>query len=213
MRRATAVVVLGILIGLLPSASAGAAPARIQKEPVRWHMQSGHEHGSPVGAGATAKLVRTSRGLSYSVKTNQLDPGHAYTLWIVVINDPGSCSQTPCSPVDILLTAETDAQITYGTGHVVGHSGEAGFGGTLRRGPIPTGWLLDQGLDDPLGAQVHFVLNDHGPMLPEFMPEMIQTYRAGCTDESLPPIFPDSAKADGTPGPNTCRLFQLAVFQ
>jgi hypothetical protein len=213
VRRVTTVVVLGILIGLLPLASAGAAPARIQREPVRWHMQSGHEHGSPVGPAATAKLVRTSRGLSYSLNTNQLNPGHAYTLWVVVINDPAACSETPCSPQDILLTADTDAQISYGTGHVVGDSGEAGFGGTLRRGPIPTGWLPDQGLDNPLGAQVHLVVNDHGPVLPEFMPEMIQTYRAGCTDESLPPIFPDTAKADGTPGPNTCRLFQVAVFQ
>jgi len=213
MRRATAVVALGILIGLLPLPSAGAARARVQREPVRWHMQSGNPHGSPVGPGATATLVRTSRGLSYSINTSQLDPGHAYTLWIVVINDPAACSVTPCSPQDILLNPETDAQITYGTGHVVGHRGEAGFGATLRAGPIPAGWLPDQGLDNPLGAQVHLVLNDHGPVLAEFLPEMIQTYRAGCTDESLPPIFPDSAKADGTPGPNTCRLFQVAVFQ
>lgn len=60
---------------------------------------------------------------------------------------------------------------------------------------------------------MHLILNDHGPKLPEFMPEMIQTYRAGCTDKSLPPIFPETAIGDGTPGPNTCRLFQLAVFQ
>ena len=213
MRRGTAVVVPGVLIGLLPLTSAGAGPARIQREPVLWHMQSGNAHGSPVSAGAVAKIVRTSRGLSYSIQTNQLNPGHAYTLWVVVINDPAACSATPCSPQDILLDADTDAQISYGTGHVVGESGAAGFGGTLRRGPITAGWLPDQGLDNPLGAQVQFVVNDHGPKLPEFLPEMIQTYRAGCTDESLPPIFPEMAKADGTPGPNTCRLFQVAVFQ
>jgi hypothetical protein len=60
---------------------------------------------------------------------------------------------------------------------------------------------------------VQFVVNDHGPLLPEFLPEMIQTYRAGCTDASLPAIFPATARGDGTPGPNTCRLFQVAVFQ
>jgi ubiquinone/menaquinone biosynthesis C-methylase UbiE len=42
---------------------------------------------------------------------------------------------------------------------------------------------------------------------------MIRTYRAGCTDASLPAIFPASAKGDGQPGPNTCRLWQLAVFE
>jgi hypothetical protein len=213
VRRLTAIVVLGILVGLLQFPSAHAAPALVQREPVLWHMQSGNVHGSPVGAGATAKLVRTSRGLSYSINTSQLNPGHAYTLWVLVINDPAACSATPCSPQDILLNSATDAQITYGTGHVVGGSGEAGFGGALRRGPIPAGWLPDQGLDNPLGAQVQFVVNNHGPLIPEFLPEMIQTYRAGCTDESLPPIFPATARADGTPGPNTCRLFQVAVFQ
>jgi hypothetical protein len=212
MRPWPSAVVLGaFLVGVLP-AGAVAAPATIQREPVRWHMQSGNVHGSPVGSGATATLVRTSSGLSYSINTEALEAGHAYTVWVVVINDPAACTASPCSPQDILLTPETDSQVTYGTGHVVGGSGRAGFGGTLRTGPIPDGWLPDQGLDDPQGAQVQLVLNDHGAMLPAFMPGMTHTYRAGCTDESLPPIFPASARADGTPGPNTCRLYQVIVF-
>jgi hypothetical protein len=198
---------------LLAAAGPNAAAADVQREPMRWHMQSGHPHFSEVGPGATAQLVRTANGLSYSIRTDQLSPGHAYTVWVVVVNDPEACSATPCAPQDSLLNPQTNSQVTYGTGHVVGASGEAGFGGTLRRGPIPAGWLPDQGLDDPLGAEVHLVLNNHGPKLPAYMPEMTHTYRAGCTDASLPPIFPPSAKADGTPGPNTCRLWQLAVFQ
>lgn len=180
---------------------------------MRWHLQSGNPHGSLVGSEAVARLVRTGEGISFTIDTEQLLGGHAYTVWVVVVNDPGACSSRPCSPPDILLNPETDSQVVYGTGNVVGGSGEAGFGGALRRGPIPDGWLPDQGLDDPRGAEVHLVLNDHGPMLPEFMPGMIRTYREGCTDESLPAIFPASAKADGMPGPNTCRLRQFAVFQ
>jgi hypothetical protein len=42
---------------------------------------------------------------------------------------------------------------------------------------------------------------------------MLNTYRGGCSDESLPPPFPDTAKSDGEPGPNTCRLVQFTVFQ
>lgn len=41
---------------------------------------------------------------------------------------------------------------------------------------------------------------------------MIGTYRAGCTDASLPAFVPATAFADGTPGPNTCRLCQTAVL-
>jgi hypothetical protein len=44
------------------------------------------------------------------------------------------------------------------------------------------------------------------------MPDMTATYRAGCADAGLPEIFPETAKADGRPGPNTCQLYQSAVF-
>jgi hypothetical protein len=62
-------------------------------------------------------------------------------------------------------------------------------------------------------AEIQLVLNDHGAKLPAYMPEMTHTYRAGCTDASLPGIFPNSAKADGTPGPNACQLYQVAAFE
>jgi hypothetical protein len=57
------------------------------------------------------------------------------------------------------------------------------------------------------------VLNDHGPLLPEMASTMVNTYRGGCADESIPDAFPDSARADGEPGPNTCRLVQDAIFE
>ncbi len=198
----------GIAVG-----TASGGPAEVQRTPMRWHAQSGNQPMSVIGDAARAQLTRTSDGISYSIDTHSLRAGHAYTVWGVVINDPAACASSPCAPADILTKPEPDAQVTYGTGHVVGSSGEAGFGGRIARGALPEGWLPDQGLEDPLGAEVHLVLNDHGPQLADFMPGMIHTYRAGCTDSSLPAIFPASAKADGEPGPNTCRLWQAAVFQ
>jgi hypothetical protein len=211
MKRLIALALGGIalFVGALPAG--GAADRDVQ--PMRWHTQTGLPHGTPVAAAAVAKLVRTENGVSYAITTGMLQPGHAYTVWLVVVNYPEACAASPCSAGDIITNPATDAQVTYGTGHVVGMSGRAGFGGTQRKGPIPEGWLPDQGLDEPLGAEVHLVINDHGPTLDGYMPEQIHTYRAGCTDASLPAIFPDTAKADGTPGPNTCRLTQFVVFQ
>ena len=191
---------------------AGGAPAEISSTAVAWHAQSGNVQGTPVGDGAEAKLVRTENGISYSMQTTGLRAGHAYTVWVVVINNPAACTASPCSPQDILLSSATNSTVLYGTGHVVGGNGQAGFGGHVKTGPLPEGWIAGRGLENPLGADVHLVLNDHGPVLTDFMSEMIHTYRAGCTDASLPPIFPASARADGTPGPNTCRLWQVAVF-
>ena len=41
---------------------------------------------------------------------------------------------------------------------------------------------------------------------------MLASYRGGCTDESLSKRAPQSAIADGEPGPNTCKLVQFAIF-
>jgi hypothetical protein len=205
-----ALALAGLAVAALP---AGAAPAERSSTHVFWHMQSGNPQGTPVGAGADAQLVRNASGISYSLQTHGLRAGHAYTVWVVVINNPAACTASPCSPQDILLTPATNSTVTYGTGHVVGGSGQAGFGGHLKTGPLEDGWIAGRALEDPYGAEIHLVLNDHGEVLPAFMSEMIRTYRAGCTDASLPAIFPASAKADGTPGPNTCRLWQAAVFK
>jgi len=210
MTRLTALgAALAVLLGL--SAAGGvAARADHQTVPVMWHPQTGLS--GSVAPDAQATLLRRPDGVSFAIRTEQLRPHHAYTVWFVVINNPSACAATPCSGPDIVLNPNTDSQVTYGAGHVSGGRGMAGFAGAFQAGSI-VGWLPNGGLWDPLTAEIQLVLNDHGPMLPAYMPEMTHTYRAGCTDASLPPIFPDSAIADGTPGPNACQLYQVAVFE
>jgi hypothetical protein len=203
---------IGATLALLCSLIAGGttlAEAGRQSATVMWHAQTGLS--GPVGSGAAAQLIRRDGGLSFQLSTAHLRPGHAYTLWFVVINNPAACAASPCSAPDILLNPATQAQITYGAGHVVGDAGNGTFAGSFRVGSLP-GWLPNAALSAPRTAQVQLVLNDHGPVLKGYLPEQIQSYRAGCTDASLPAIFPPSAKADGTPGPNACQLYQAAVF-
>jgi hypothetical protein len=197
---------------LLALSAAGGVAARAdhQTAPVMWHPQTGLS--GSVAPDAQASLVRRPDGVSFGIRTMQLRPHHAYTVWFVVVNNPSECAVTPCSGPDIVLNADTDAQVTYGAGHISGGSGRAGFAGSFQAGAID-GWLPDGGLWDPMTAEIQLVLNDHGAKLPAYMPEMTHTYRAGCTNESIPAIFPDSARADGTPGPNTCQLYQVAVFE
>ena len=212
-RAASAALLTAIVTSAVAAGGANGHAASVQETPMRWHTQSGNPHMSQIGDGARARLTRTSNGISYAIDTHGLRDGHAYTVWVLVINNPAACAATPCAPTDILKNPATDSQVTYGTGHVVGSSGQAGFGGHIARGALPDGWLAGGALKDPRGAEVHLVLNDHGPKFPAFMPGMIRTYRAGCTDASLPLLFPPKAVADGEPGPNTCRLWQVAVFR
>jgi hypothetical protein len=177
---------------------------------VNWHAQQAGKSG-PV-AGASAHLVRNTNGISFRMTTNSLTPGNAYTLWLVVIDNPAACTSTPCAAPDFLLNAAPGAQVRFAAGSVAGGAGRGTFAGSVKEGPVE-GWLDDRSLENSLGAEIHLVINDHGPMLPEFMPGMIHTYRGGCSDSSpFPPVFPPSALADGEVGPNTCRLYQAAVF-
>ncbi|WP_129663517.1 hypothetical protein [Phytoactinopolyspora endophytica] len=91
-------------------------------------------------------------------------------------------------------------------------NGQATFAGHVKEGPLD-GWLPDRSLDDATSAELLFTLNDHGPALADHLPGMIRTYRGGCADDSpFPEIFPDTALADGEPGPNQCLLSQAAAF-
>ena len=199
---------LVLLLSLLVAGTAHAGAGR-QVVPVMWHPQT--SMAGPVAPGAQASLVRKDGGVTFNLTTSHLRPGHAYTLWFVVVNNPAACTSTPCSGPDIILNAATDSQVTYGAGHISGKAGRGSFAGSFPAGDLE-GWLPDRDLADPRTAEIQLVLNDHGPKLQGFMPGMIQTYRAGCTDASLPGIFPPSARADGAPGPNACQLYQVAAF-
>lgn len=182
---------------------------------VNWHAQQmsplGNHMTGPVD-GASAQLIRNSNGISFHISTNSLTPGNAYTLWLVVVNNPAACTAHPCTASDITQNAATRAQVRYAAGTVAGNSGRATLSGAIQEGWL-SGWLPDRSFEDARHGEIHLVVNDHGPMIPALMPGMIHTYRAGCRDGSpFPPPFPPSALADGEPGPNTCLLYQAAVF-
>jgi hypothetical protein len=187
-----------------------------QSATVTWHAQqmlSAGTHNSGAVAGATAELVRTANGISYRLSSPSLLPGHAYTLWLVVINNPAACGNVPvCSPQNIIQNPLTRSQVRWAAGTVVGESGFGTFAGAVQEGEL-SGWLPNRSLENSRTADIHLVINDHGPMLSAYMPGMIHTYRGGCSNSSpFPGVFPATALADGEPGPNTCLLYQAAVF-
>jgi hypothetical protein len=167
-----------------------------------------------VGDGAEATLVRERDAVRYRINTEGLEPGNAYTVWFVVVNDPTACDASPCAPPQIIGDPTVDGQVTFAKdGEIARRDGTARFGARIKAGPLLDGWLPVQGLDDPMGAEIHLVLNDHGPIIDDLKREMLSTYRAGCSDTSpFPSFFPPTALADGIPGPNTCLLWQSAVF-
>ena len=207
-------VVIGAILVAMVALGAAAAfgSADGSTAGVNWHpQQASLDNTGPVD-NASATLTRNANGISYRLHTNSLTANSAYTLWVVVVNNPAACDSSPCTAPEIIQNDETDSQVLFGTGLVVGGSGKATFAGALKEGDLP-GWLPDRSFDNAETAEIHLVLNDHGPKIPALLPDMIKTYRGGCSDESpFPGIFPATALADGEVGPNTCLLSQSAIF-
>lgn len=176
---------------------------------VETHPSQGEQR---VIEGATASLVSSARGLGIELATLKLTPGHVYTLWVVAINRPGACSVSPCSSQDVLGNNEAvEADVTWGGGTVADASGQARFSAWVPAGRWHSSWF-GHGYTAGEHAEVHAILNDHGPPLPGRLGAMLGSVRDGCTDESVPPPFPDSARHDGLSGPNACALVQDAIF-
>jgi hypothetical protein len=117
-----------------------------------------------------------------TVEAEGLTPGHAYTLWFVVFNNPAGCTPPECGEDDIFdgddLNADgiVAAQIAIGnaTGNVAKADGTAEFGARLKSGVDSPGHdivftpadfggegvhLLNVSGED---AEVHLVVQTHG---------------------------------------------------
>jgi hypothetical protein len=189
---------LAIVLSVLLAIPALGAPAD-RSTNVLYDMETAE----PV-EGSSSSLVRTNSGLSMTVRTTGLTPRHTYTVWWVVFNNPDACEHGmpqlgfACGEADLFddnghPNAETGAAVGYAAGNVVGNSGKSGFGSSLKLHD-DSGFLFGM-LTNPRGAEIHFVVRDHGPKNPEWMPRQIHTFEGGC----MPVFDEDGNQIDGDP--------------
>lgn len=161
---------------------------------------------------ATARLASGPNGVFVNFETSGLEPGHAYTLLLAVMNAPGQCPALPCTPKDVLKRSDiVRSDVAIAGSVIAGPSGEATIAHYQAVGPFEPGFF-EYGLQGLEGVEFHLVLNDHGPLIEGRELEMLSTYRGGCSDESLPGAMPATARAQGNAGPNQCRMVQFAQF-
>jgi len=162
--------------------------------------------------GTEAVLMTTDEGAFVSVSTRDLIPGNAYTMWFVAINNPAACETSPCKGPDVVKrTALTDSDVSYADGLVARGDGTGRFAAYVPVGEMRRAWF-GNGYKNAQGAEIHLVINHHGPLLPGMMDTMLGSYRGGCASEGLPEGFPETALTDGQPGPNACRFVQDVIF-
>ena len=138
--------------------------------------------------GASSKITRTSRGATATLTTSGLTPGNAYTMWMVVFNTPGECTD-PCGEDDVAPGNAAVVDVIYVAGNVVGSSGTATFSGRRAAGDNSKSLFAQlfapaPGLIDPHLAEMHLIVRDHGPAIPGQISSQIQTFEGACTAES-----------------------------
>lgn len=162
--------------------------------------------------GTHADLLTKEAGVRMNIRTTELTPGDAVTVWWVVFNNPAACSNgipdlTNCGEPD-LFVPEVQGEVVYADGRVVGRNGRTHFAATLTAGGVPNGWF-GNGLINPTGAEIHLVVRTHGQAIPGRVHEMTTTFAGGCNN--VPPEHP--GYGDGDPGLNHCEDIQFTVFQ
>lgn len=169
--------------------------------------------GTPMG---TSLIVRQNDGVLALLRSADLTPGEAVTMWWVLFNAPEHCTDHECGDDDLTNTAARP-DILYADGKIIRDSNANGASwrdayffaaraeGTADGSINPA--LLEMpalGLEDARRAEVHLVLRTHGPVVPALAHDMVTTFAGGCTG------FPASL---GKGGPNTCADIQFAVHQ
>ncbi|MPY80681.1 MAG: hypothetical protein GEV04_20000 [Actinophytocola sp.] len=163
----------------------------------------------------SSTLVRTDNGISATLRTTGLEPGHAVTMWWVVFNDPDGCEAgfpgiSRCGPEDA-HAGRGGVSPNHATGHVIDADGTGEFGSHLRVGDTSRA-LAGPGLVNPHGAEVILVLKSHGPKIKGLVADQLHTFGGGCDDQSdAPPGTPPELL--GEPGQNDCAEVQFSVHQ
>jgi hypothetical protein len=134
----------------------------------------------PVGEGAVSTIIRNEQGVTITVHTTNLDPG-PHTVWMLIWNAPENCAgegPVACSPA-----VDTPESVAFGAGAIVGASGKGNFGFRLNMGDTSgvIGGAVQAGLTNPLGAEIHAVIADHGEIIPgEIQQQLSSPADSGC---------------------------------
>ena len=211
MIRITALLLLLMAIAAVTVSAAAAANMQVTKSDV-YEFDPFPVPGEQVSQ-AQAILMTDEAGARLRLKSADLTPGDAVTIWWVIFNQPEACAAYPTGTcgLDDLANPDVAAEITYATGNVINRYGKARFSAQLEVGHTAQEWF-GNGFTNPTGAEIHVVVHSHGQVIPELLDDMIGTFRGGCRDDEM--ITPEHpAYEDGTPGPNQCVDLQFAVFQ
>jgi hypothetical protein len=131
--------------------------------------------------GASARLVRNANIAHLKISSQQLEPGHVYTIWAIVFENPSAC-QDNCNGPDLGDPAVDGTVFGAVAGTVADDDGTAKFTAHIAAGDDGYSDIFvgDGALDGPLSAEIHFIVRSHGPVIPDLIDEQLSTLQGGC---------------------------------
>ena len=188
----------------------GAAQAEAITKPMSWTPPSGQPPG-PI-EGTSAVLEKGPFGAAMAIKSFGLTPGDVVTIWWVAIQNHQNCASNPCTPKEAMGNGiENDTVASLAAGGVVAEDGTMSLASFLPVGEVE-GNFFDTTFHSPETAEYHLPMHNHGPLDPSIADDMLSSFRAGCSDESLPANYPEIALTDGAKGSFNCKTVQVAAF-
>lgn len=193
----------------------GPAPASWLSDPDGVDGNSGTEQGHPV-VGSSGSATVNDGGATIRVRATGLEPGHAYTMWVVYFSDQRGCVDG-CGGDDLSREAVGGGGVLFGDGKVVGGSGTATFAtrfntgeGADAIGPPPPSFAFGPYQASPHN-EFHVVIRSHGPKIAGQVDDQIHTFGGGCVVE----VGPAPAEQGDFPvpvEPGECGDVQLYIF-
>jgi hypothetical protein len=198
------------IVALIASTLTGRAQAEAITKPMSWTQGSGMTPG-PI-EGTTVILEKGPHGVAMAIRSSGLTAGDVVTVWWVAIQSPQFCAAVPCTPTETMTAAsESDSVLALAASGVVGDDGTISLASYMPIGEVD-GNFFDTTFHSPETAEYHLPIHNHGPLDPNIAQEMLTSFRAGCTDESLPEYYPQTALSDGVAGNFDCSTVQVAQF-
>ncbi|MEE9363430.1 MAG: hypothetical protein V3U92_12605 [Cellulophaga sp.] len=142
----------------------------------------------------SSTLYRTEDTITATLESTGLIAGHAYTLWVLVFNQPENCGGSPCALSD-LKNVPAKAEMLGGSGLVADVNGKGIFSCNIRENDGTTsindrlGMPIDVGgIWDAQTVEVHLIVRSHGPAIMGHVIDQITSYGGGCTTFLKPPF-------------------------
>lgn len=137
---------------------------------------------STVG-GASSTLTRSDDGADYKFETSGLPQGHVVTLRAMIFNHPEHCAHPShglrCGEGD-LDTPGVDGSVVFLASGVLRTGSSVKFSGTISTEDVRKR-IGGAGLTNPAGADIVFIILDHGQPEGAIFSEQLSSFRGGCT--------------------------------